>query len=131
MALRGPPFFSYENTRWGGGGGCWGCQSINRFLQTVRSLTPRDRDRLSYACSPLPGATRGNAFKAARIKLPRGVIKPPRNITTSKRSRPQRGMLRPVSPATLQREPPQGHFRLSRCRRRRLANYHENGSYGV
>jgi hypothetical protein len=32
-------------------------------------LTPRDLFRFYSACSPLPGATKGNTLKAARIKL--------------------------------------------------------------
>src|SRR3954453_6731091 len=39
----------------------------------VQSLTPRDKVRLYHACSPLPGATKGNTLEAARIKLCVGI----------------------------------------------------------
>ena len=63
MALRELHSSSYENRGVGGGRGYWGCQGIGHFLQTMQSLTPRDEVSLSYACSPLAGATKGNALR--------------------------------------------------------------------
>jgi hypothetical protein len=115
---------SYENRGSGGGRGCCGCQNIKHFLQTVQSLTLRDRVRLSYACSPLPGATKGNAFEAARIKLPCGVKTPPWNNTISKRSRDHLVMRR-AGPPVAQRGT-RCHFLSWRCGPGPLANYHVN-----
>jgi hypothetical protein len=98
-----------ENRRGGGGRGCCGLQCITRFLHTLQSLTPRDRVRLYCACSPLPVATKGNAHKAARIKLPCGDSIPPRSNRTSKRLQRQPPTVWPGLPQPHQ-EPAAGAF---------------------
>jgi hypothetical protein len=113
---------SYENRGSGGGRGRCGCQNIKHFLQILRSLTLCDRVRLSYACSPLLGATKGNAFRAARIKLPCGVITPPWNNTISKRSRDHL-VIRRAGPPVAQRGT-RCHFPSWRSGPGSLANYH-------
>jgi hypothetical protein len=63
MARHGLHASSYENRGVGGGRGYWGCHGIEHFLQTMQSLRPRDEVSRFYACSPMAGATKGNALR--------------------------------------------------------------------
>src|SRR5271156_472672 len=103
-----------------------GRHNIQRLLPCsppcrVQPLTPRELFRFYYACSPLPGATKGNTLKAARIKLCDGDSKTTADafdlqaITASE----CRGLVRT---ATLAHGNTHEHFHPWGCGPRPLAN---------